>query len=180
MHRNGFLDFVETISKIIGFLSGCSAALILFMTLIITGDVIGRSLFGLPIYFSTEVSGYILVALTFLGLAYTQRKGKHIRIQLLTHHLPEHYQRYLDVVVLIIGIIIVGWLTWATKDPVIQNYVFHRKSITSLETPMWIPWLLVPVGFFMLTVEYIAEFLKTVCSRSRQGEQKDSGFDKTV
>ena len=176
MNRKVLLHAADIASKSVAFCSGCAAWLILFMTLLITVDVLGRSFFGLPVYFSTEVSGYILVALTFLGLAYTQRKGKHIRIQLLTRHLPAGAQRYLELTILIIGIIVVGWLTWATKDPVIQNYVFQRTSITNLETPMWIPWLLVPVGFFMLTIQFIAEFIIVLFSPDCLQEQSTSEF----
>jgi len=180
MNRNVLLHVADIASKSVAFCSGCAASLILFMTLLITLDVLGRNFFGFPIHFSTEVSGYILVALTFVGLAYTQKQGKHIRIQLLTRHLPARVQRYLELVILTIGIIVVGWLTWATKDPVIQNYVFQRKSITSLETPMWIPWLLVPIGFLMLTIQFIAELIIVLFSSDRTQDQSASEFVDTV
>ena len=57
-----------------------------FMAMLVTVDVIGRE-FLHPTGIAHEVSGYCLVAIVFLGLAYTLRRGRHIQITTVTSRL---------------------------------------------------------------------------------------------
>ena len=163
MSRNKIARFAECVSRYNSRFSGGAALLILFMTLLVTVDVLGR-VFGMPTYVSVEMSGYMLVGVAFLGLAYTQRSGGHIQITMLSNRLSPTSQKQLKIATLIVSIIFISWLTWSTLGPVIQNYVLHRTSVTPIKTPVWIPWLLVPAGFALFAIELIVELIKVISS----------------
>ncbi len=129
--------------------------LILIMTLLITIDVIGRTLFGKSTLVADELSGYMLVAIVSLGLAHTLKAEKHITVEIITSRLPEVKRKKLEVVVYLLSAAFMTWLTWATWYPVVKN--LNTQSITSLHMPMWIPYLLVPVGSAMLAVAFVLE-----------------------
>ncbi|MDX1541363.1 MAG: TRAP transporter small permease subunit, partial [Geminicoccaceae bacterium] len=43
-------------------------------------NVIGRFVFAQSIYFSEELNQFLIVLVTFVGIGYAARKGRHIRM----------------------------------------------------------------------------------------------------
>jgi len=165
MKRKRLVRFFDSIGRIGSFIGGITGAIFIFlMTLLITVDVLGRAV-GMPTYVADEMSGYLLVGIVFLGLAYTQRKGKHIQITILTNRLSPRKQELLQIAILMVVLIFIGWLTWATFGPAIQNYVVKATSLTIVATPLWIPWLFIPLGLVMLTIELMVELVKAIRPR---------------
>lgn len=135
------------------------------MTLLTTVDVLGRA-GGKPTYVADEMSGYALVAIVFLGLGYTQRKGGHIQIIILARRLSQRKRQLLDIAILTVVLIFISWVTWHTAGPVIQNYVLNATSLTMVATPLWIRWLFIPLGLGILTIELMVELIKAIGARS--------------
>ena len=165
MKGNRALRIFDSITKWASSITGIIGAIFIFlMTLLITVDVIGRAM-GHPTYIATEVSGYMLVGIVYLGLAYTQRKGKHIKIIMLVERFPQKIQHALGIVALIIALAFIIWVTWLTLGPVIQNYSLGATSITQISTPLWIPYGFITLGFAVLGIELITELVKAITSQ---------------
>ena len=158
LYSEAFTKYFYLASKVAG------QILILGMTLLITVDVLSRAIIGKSTLISFEVSGYALVAIVFLGLAYTLRMGRHIKIEILTRHFSRRWQLRLEVVVVIICIIFIAWLTWITWSSVATNYTQKMTSITTLHTPMWIPYFFVPLGSGMFTLALVIELVGKIRS----------------
>ena len=137
------------------------AAFIFLMTLLITIDVLGRAI-GMPSYIADEMSGYLLIGIVFLGLGYTQRKGKHIQITILTRNLSGRKRRIIEIATLLLALVFIGWFTFSTIAPVIQNYQVNATSLSIIATPLWIPWLLIPLGLAILAIELIVELIQVL------------------
>ena len=147
-------------SKYLYRISAVSGQVLIFgMTLLITVDVLGRATIGKSTLVATEISGYSLVAIVFLGLAYTLRTERHVRIELLTRRLSPKRQQQLEIAVLILSMVFIAWFTWTTTGPVILNYIQQHISITYLHAPMWIPYLFIPVGAGMLAIGLLIEII---------------------
>ena len=67
------------------------------MMALITADVIARNVFHRSLLISDEVSGYLLVAMTFFGIAYSLRSGSLLRIEFLLFALPKRLRGLADV-----------------------------------------------------------------------------------
>ena len=64
---------INSVAVAIGWIGNTAGSVMLaFMTALITVDVLGRYLFGAPTYIATEVSGYLMAAMVFMGLAQDQ------------------------------------------------------------------------------------------------------------
>ena len=137
---------------------------VFLMTLLISVDVLGRAV-RKPTYVAIEMSGYLLVGIVFLGLAYTQRRGQHISIVMLTDKLPLEKRRALKIATLILSAIFIIWLTWFTFGPVLQNYRLKAISLTLVHTPLWIPYAFIPLGLGMLAIELISEIIEEIRCR---------------
>jgi len=140
-----------------------SAEILLFiMTGLIALDVFARALFGKSTMISQEMAGYLLVAITFLGLSHTLREGRHITVELLTSKLSPHRQRQLEILVFLVCIVFMAWLTWTTWSPFADTFATGQRSVTPLQTPMWIIYFFVPLGSGMLTLAFVIELIRKV------------------
>ena len=84
---------IEALSETAGYLAG---ATVLGLTALIACAVVARRLFGTPILAADELSGYLLLAIVFFGLAYTMKAGGHIRADLVLTHVPGRVRAALD------------------------------------------------------------------------------------
>lgn len=146
-----------------GATAGCTA---LAMTLLITVDVLGRYLVNRPTQVSVEMSGYLLVALVFLGLAYTEGHDRHIMLTFLTDRFSHRVQRLLMVANTALSILFAVWLTWLTLQPVLQDYALGSISLTGTRTPLWIPESLIPLGLGLFTVQLVARLITQLCPQA--------------
>ena len=138
-----------------------AGAALFFMSMLITVDVIGRE-FGHSTGISHEISGYCLVAIIFLGLAYTMRRGRHIQITALTSRLPQRARRWLAMATSSMGLAFTGWLFWFTLQQVITSYNLQSISMTPLRAPLWPLEMLLPIGLSLLAMAIIAEMVRII------------------
>jgi TRAP-type C4-dicarboxylate transport system permease small subunit len=76
MKRIGYL--IEKIAYLGGYLSGW---LVPLMMMLVVVDVFMRYVMRKPLMVADEFSAYMLVALSFLGLAYTWREKGHVHVE---------------------------------------------------------------------------------------------------
>jgi TRAP-type C4-dicarboxylate transport system permease small subunit len=135
------------------------SVMLAFMTLLITVDVLGRYLFGSPTFIATEVSGYLMAAMVFLGLARISRTGQQIEVTILLDRMPDKPRKWVRFSTLTVSLIFIAWFAVLTIGPVRQNLDFGSRSITPLKMPMWIPTLFIPIGLGLLSVDLLARWL---------------------
>jgi TRAP-type C4-dicarboxylate transport system permease small subunit len=162
---------IETISTVTGWLAGLG---VITMTAIVVVDVFLRYFFHKPLLFSDEVTIYCMIYITFVGAALTMKLRRHVNVDLLIIHLPMRVQRWLDVATKLSGTIVVFIITWYTAGWVLYNYRTGYASSGILETPLWIPMLVIPVGMFFWGLQYLVEFFKAV-ARLQNGDLAEEG-----
>ena len=141
--------------------AACAGFFLFVMTMLITVDVIGRKL-GHATGVSHEISGYCLVVIVFMGLAYTLREGGHIQIELVTSRLSQRGRRWLQVVTSFIGVAFSIWLIWVTTKLTIELFVQKSTSMTHLHAPLWMIQVLIPLGLVLFIVAIMLETIKLI------------------
>lgn len=154
-----FIRVIERLSSVSGWLSGIG---VVVMAVVITVDIFLRYFLSKPLLFSNEVSVYCMVYVTFVGAALTMKKRGHISVDLLYRHLPRKIQLWLDVVTTITGTVVICIIAWESVGWVLYTYNTGFQSPGVLETPMWIPMSVVPLGLFFFSIQYIVESIKVV------------------
>ena len=138
------------------------ATLIFLMALLVTTDVVMRYFLDVTTGIATETSGYALVAITFLGLAYTQKMGRNVRVEFITKRLSKRRSDQFHIATLGLYLLFAIWFTYFTSGPVVYNFIHHTISPTVMHTPMWIPYLFIPIGAFILTLELLVELINKI------------------
>ena len=160
---------IETVSSWSGWFSGIG---VLIMAVVTTTDVILRYFFGKPLLFADDVGVYCMIFITFVGAALTLKMKRHIMVDMFYKMLPRRAQLWLDVVTTFLGCFVVWVLTWHTTVWVRYTYVSEYTSSGILQTPMWMPMSVIPIGLFLFGLQYIVECVKVV--RTLQGHENNA------
>lgn len=91
---------------------------LLFITAVILVDVIGRY-FGAPLYGSRDLVQMAAVIVVFGGMAYADRRGGHIQVDILEAHFAPGMNRFLTTLGYVIGTVVfalIGWNMWAASE----------------------------------------------------------------
>jgi len=133
--------------------------LLFFMMILGTVDVIGRYLFNHPILGTFEIFEILLPAIVLLGLGYTQENRAHVRMEIFISRLSVRKQTFLNFFTngcaLLISILIL-WRGWVLTI----GYWHMGRRIPTIEIPMFLPQLLVPIGALLLSIVLIVQMFQ--------------------
>lgn len=152
-----------------GYLASCA---LLVMTIGVTLDVLARFLLGAGTKLAIEMSGYLVVAIIFFGLAYTHKTNGHIEIDLLVRRLPPRARRWCRIfnsAVFLAYTLMLGYFGWRTFW---TSYDFGTTSRTGLDVLVWPYQLIIPVGL-ALTSLLLASGIGVSIARMIRGADAD-------
>lgn len=152
---------VQVLNRAMGVLA---AIALVGLTGLITLQVILRRMFDSPLIFVDEVSGYLLVIVTFLGLGYAMQCGDHIRVEMGQGRLSASALRWLSVAWYVIGLVFTLVLTVESAKYAIDSVRLGSVSITS-QIPLAPFQALIPVGTGLLALELLIGLIDTLISR---------------
>jgi C4-dicarboxylate transporter, DctQ subunit len=151
-----FLD--ERFEEIVGV-----ALLAVVVGLIFIG-VILRLLFNSGISWQEELSRMLYVVVVYLGASYGMRSQDHIRVVVGFNLLPPYLQKIVrvatDLIWLFFNIVII---VYALK--VHQTMVQFPGYSAVLQIPMHYVFFIVPVGFFLMSLRLLQEYVRPLISR---------------
>lgn len=128
---------------------------LLIAAVIVTVDVLCRKFIGVTMSGSDEVSGYVFSASTTMAYSYCLLHRSNVRIDALYNLLPRPVTAILDVIGLSLLLYYMWFMTHAAVMAFLESWNLNSVSITTLETPQWIPqffWMAGLVLFFCTLV----------------------------
>lgn len=146
----GFLGVVDgTIARIEAVLL---AAGVLLMALNTVANIIGR-LIGRTIFFSEELNQALIILITFAGISYAARHGRHIRMSAFFDAMPFRPRKLLMVLIAAATAAMMFLLTWYSVVYVLEQ-AGRGRLLPALKIPQW--WIIVwaPLGFFLTGLQY--------------------------
>ena len=129
----------------------------------VTADVGMRYLFNRPIIGTPEtVAYYYMVFAVFLPLAFVERRGEHIRVELFTRMMPNWLQLALYLVACGLGLIFFGMVGY-------QSYLDAVRATTRSETMMsnfpfyiWPARWALPIGFGGIMLALLVNMIRAL------------------
>ena len=104
--------------------------------LFITGDIIGRNLFGVSSAATVEVTGYMLACGIAWALAHALARRAHIRVDMLLGRLPPRIRAPLHVLSLLLltgFAVFTAWAAWQLWD---ESALFDAHDNSALRIPL--------------------------------------------
>ena len=164
-------SIIKLIEKVTDVLSGyLQAGIIFFLMVMLLVEVLTRYILRSPLSIAEEMGGYLLVSITFMGLAYTWKERGHVRVTLIYSRLPEKAARTIRFVTLIMATAFTLPLIKACYDLLADSLLFESRSGSWLRTPLVYPQTILLVGAVLLFLQLLAEVLKfLIAMKTKEG-----------
>jgi len=152
---------IDTCSKVGAYLS--SLAMLSIVGLILV-EIVLRTLFHTSTLVSDEYSGYMMVATIMMGVSYTFAQGSHIRITIISERLHGRAAQGIDLIVTLAALVLCSYALYHSLWMVQDTFSYRILADSLSETPLYIPQVMIPVGFLLLELQLVAHFLRRLLS----------------
>jgi len=137
--------------------------LVLVMALVSASNALARYLFNLSSNAWLELQWYLFASVFLLCAGYTLLHNEHIRIDVVSSRLSRRSQLWIDILGTLFFLlpvsIFIMWLSW----PVFVNaWTSQEISGNAGGLIRWPVRLLVPLGFFLLSLQGLSELIKRI------------------
>jgi TRAP-type C4-dicarboxylate transport system permease small subunit len=132
------------------------------MVALIAAEVFCRNVANVSLLIADEVSGYLLVTMTFFGAGYSVRSGALLRIEFVLLALPRRVRAVVDVVYDLLALAVTATLLYELTRITWSTWERHMAAATLIETPLWIPQLAMPVGCVIFIVAFLLDLRGSV------------------
>jgi C4-dicarboxylate transporter DctQ subunit len=135
-----------------------AAAAIFFLMFVGVFQVVGRTAFDTAIYGYIDYMEQASALFAFLGIAYAQRVGAHIRMDLLLRGLSLRFLWTMELFAVLIALIVITVLIDTTWLNFLRAFQLGDSTI-DIKLPTWPTKLLVPVVLAVLWVRLVLQSL---------------------
>lgn len=137
---------------------------VLAMAVNTMANVFGRFVLGQSLFFSEEVNRALIILITFAGISYAARHGRHIRMSALFDAIAPPMRKVLMIVIALVTAAAMFLLTWYSFDYLLAQ-AGRGRLLPALQVPVW--WIIVwaPLGFFLTGLQYLLTAIKNVLDK---------------
>lgn len=156
------LDFIDRqVSKLEGLMLAVG---VLAMTLNTIAGVFSRFVFNSAITVTDELNVIFIVLVTFAGLSYAARNGRHIRMSAIYDLVPAKARKALMIVISSLTSAFMFFLSYYTCYYIVDVYESGRV-LPALGLPVFYIYLWAPVGFVMTGLQYAFTAVKNLTEK---------------
>ena len=140
--------------------------LLVVMVALVFCQVALRYVFGYSIVWTEEVARYAFVWATFIGASLALRVGAHIGVRLLIDKLPRRWRRVFEIAANALVLVFICISLYVGTQATLRAW---KQQTAILQMPMAIPYLAIPIGFFLMAIQQIEalfRFLKGEVAQS--------------
>ena len=140
------------------FLALIASLVIMAVMLIGVFQVVGRKLVSFPVPGYVDVIEMLMSIFAFVAIAYTQRLGGHVRMEIILGRLQGRTLYLLEVIGTLVAIAIVVILMYFAYTHFLRAWDIGDSTI-DIQLPIWPSKLLVPFAFSVLLVRLLIQLI---------------------
>lgn len=131
--------------------------LLTMMILMAFFQIVLRNFFDTGISWGDSLVRYLVVWVGFIGAAIATKEGKHINIDVVSRWLTGPQSNYLRLISHFFSAAICGLLTLAAIKFI--HFEAQMGSTAFFKLPVWVPGIIIPVTFGLMTLRFAVRFL---------------------
>lgn len=159
---SGIATALDSIDRLIARLEEFIMAIgIILMAVNTIANVISRFIFNHSIIFAEELNSTFILLVTFAGMGYAARHGRHIRMSAIYDSMSPKIRKVLMTVIVAVTALFMLLLAYYSVQYIASVYSKGR-IMPALGVPVYIIYLWVPVGFFITGVQYALTTVKNL------------------
>jgi len=136
---------------------------VLIMVLVSAANATSRYALNIASNAWLELQWYLFAAVFLLCAGYTFLHNEHIRIDVLNSRLSRRTQIWIDIFGTVVFMLpVTGYIMWLSWPVFMNAWTSGETSMNAGGLIRWPVRLLVPVGFFLLTLQGVSELIKRI------------------
>ena len=145
----------------LAFISGIAVFGLMVLAVVSVG---GRNFFNQPLPGYVDWIEQIMPLIAFMGIAYVQRNGSHVRMDILVGRLKGRVLWATEFVTILAILIVMLLIVWGSWEHFLRSFDFSatlwsRDSSMDIALPLWPAKLLVPVSFSVLCIRLVLQLV---------------------
>ncbi|HEY7243945.1 MAG TPA: TRAP transporter small permease [Xanthobacteraceae bacterium] len=155
-------------------IQGFATVLLLIAVSINFANIVGRYVFGAPIFWAEEVMLFLLIGIVFIGNCVVGWEGRQLHMDVVLHMLPVKLRRCLellgDLAVIAVSLV-VAVVSWPAVEMLAE---FDQRS-EAANLPLLIPHMLLPIGLVLISMLVAIRVISRIVNdRERINPQSNS------
>ncbi len=164
----------KILDKLLAFLAMVAGLLLLFITFSISYTIFTRAAnLPSPVWI-LQFDEYSLLWITFLGTAWVLARNKHVSVDLITGRLKERTKTFLGLFHSVLGAAVCVLLLWYGSSVTWSQFQRGVTDVQAVDVPKYLILLVIPLGFFVLSLQFVRQFFLTL-KKIRRGPVKKRG-----
>jgi len=176
--RSSTLRFIEgNMRHIEDWLNLASVFIIMFLMFFATTEIVGRYILNSPVPGHVEIVELIMAGVVFFGIAYTERVGGHVRMELfVTRVLKGRAYHIAEAITAALSLFVYIFILIYTFKATL--FAFQMGDNTAyLYWPTWPSKLAIPLGSFFLCIRFLIEIIQHIAQAVSGGEMRELDQD---
>jgi TRAP-type C4-dicarboxylate transport system permease small subunit len=134
---------------------------VILMAVNTIANVISRFIFNHSIIFAEELNSVFILLVTFAGIGYAARHGRHIRMSAIYDHLADRQRKLMMILITAVTALCMLFLGWFSVEYII-DLQSKGRVMPALGVPVYLVYLWVPIGFFVTGIQYALTMIKNL------------------
>jgi C4-dicarboxylate transporter, DctQ subunit len=133
------------------------------LAVLLIANVIARTFFR-GIYFVEELSEFLVVLITFVGVSYAVRKARHIRMGAIFDAMGPRLQKaFIFIICGTSAAVMFLMASYSYKYMTVARKMLHFTP--ALRLPYWLFLIIIPLGFASAGMQYIRTIIKNIVEK---------------
>lgn len=147
-----------------------ASLVILLSTMIVlaVGQIVLRLFFSIGFIWTDELIKLIVLWIALIASVAAARNNRHLRIDVLSHFVPEKYARFPRIIVEAFAASMCAVLAWYSWQYVQLAREF--EDVVLVDIPAWIAYLVLPLSFALMAYRFFLAFVGEVVALFRSAE----------
>ena len=151
---NAFIRFVAMLSRLCGLAAGI---MLVISVLVVCQMVVLRYVLVESSIWQTEFVTYLLLSATFIGAPYLLLTKGHVNVDLVPIYLGLKARFVLALVASTLSLLFCVLIAWLGFEFWLEAWTNQWHSDSMWEVRLWIPYMAMPIGFGVLSLQYVAD-----------------------
>lgn len=121
--------------------------------LLAVGQIVMRMFFSIGFVWADELVKLLVLWITLVASIAASRSDRHLRIDIVSHFVPEKYARFPRVIVDIFAATMCGILAWQSWRYLQLTIEFEDTVL--IDVPAWIAYGLLPLAFVLMCYRFL-------------------------
>jgi len=130
-------------------------SLIALIMLMVVAEVAMRYFFNRPIVWVIDITEYVMLFITFLGIAWLLKKEGHVVMDLLLDHLNRKSRHMAVAITSVVAAITCFIITWYGVVVGLDWYNINYFYQGALDIPAFYLEAVIPVGMFLVSIQFL-------------------------